>query len=228
MPSQHSGQPGQALPPMRCNELIDYVLQHHEAPTTIIICSSREAFLEGLQRSLEAGSADPGIIQLHPLLIPTIHQLAASSTVSVAFTPTLPHVRAYLASYSPGKVSNPGSLTSARPGSHTPMLAIYGLLALHGHTTEFSIQGLSRSLAIAAEAADAFGMQLTLTEDAEALELRNLEPSVEGETETPRDCWEEQVPVLNSSLALSNDRAWAGRTVDVGAVVAKWCRIVRP
>ncbi|KAI4170064.1 MAG: hypothetical protein LQ343_005204 [Gyalolechia ehrenbergii] len=232
MPSPSSSQPGQALPPMRCNELVEYVLQSHKAPTTIIICSSRKAFLESLQLSLEAQSTDQEATgtpnnQLHPLLVPTIHQLAASRTIGVAFTPTLPHLRAYLASYNPGKSSTPGSLTFTWPDSHVSMLAIYGLLALHRATTEFSLQGLSRSLAIAAEAANTWGLQLILTEDAQALDLQHSEPRAEGETASPQNCWTERVPVLSSSLALSNDRAWAGRTVVVGSIVAKWCRIIR-
>ncbi|KAI4178146.1 MAG: hypothetical protein L6R41_008522, partial [Letrouitia leprolyta] len=187
-----SPQPGQALPPMRSNELIEYVLQRHKRPTTIIVCSSREEFVQNLQRSLETASADEGPIdiqinELHPLLIPTIHQIATSTTVEVAFTPTLPHLRAYLAPYKPGKSSNSGSHTFVRPGSHTSMLAIYGFLALHRDTTEYSIQGLSRSLAIAAEAADSFNMQLILTEDAEASGLQALEPGVEGETVSTQD-----------------------------------------
>ncbi|KAL8941968.1 MAG: hypothetical protein Q9216_001949 [Gyalolechia sp. 2 TL-2023] len=233
MPSRHSGLTGQALPPMRCSKFVEYVLQNHEAPVTIVVCSSREAFLESLQRSLEAESADQastetGTKSLHPLLIPTIYQLAAANLVEVAYTPTLPHLRAYLASYARGKSSSSGSLTDARPGSHTPKLAIYGLMALHRGTTEFSVQGLSRSLAIAAEAAGSCGMQLILTEDAETFEFQDSESRAEAGTASVRDCWSEQVPVLNSSLALSIDRAWAGRTVDVGAVVAKWCQIVRP
>lgn len=217
---------------MRSNELVEYVIQRHKVPTTIVVCTSREEFLQNLQRSLDTESADQGptgiqINELHPLLIPTIHQLATSSTIEVAFTPTLPHLRAYLASYSPGKSSNSGSRISLRPGFHVPMLAVYGFLALHRDTTEYSVQGLSRSLAIAVEAADSFSMQLILAEDAETSGLQALEPGVGGETKSARDWWVEQVPVLNSSLTLSNDRAWAGRTVDVAAVLAKWCRVVR-
>ncbi|KAL8707019.1 MAG: hypothetical protein Q9225_007883 [Loekoesia sp. 1 TL-2023] len=233
MPSHCSHQPGQALPPMRCLELIDYVLHNHESPTTIIICSSRETFLKTLHLSLQADttSEEPTSTtannQLHPLLLPTIHQLAASKTVELAFAPNLPHLRAYLASYTPGRSSVLGKPVSAKPGNRIPMLAIYGLLALHRATTEYSVQGLSRSLAVAAEAAHTWGMQLILTEDADSLELRNMEPVVEGERAVSQNCWKEQVPLLNSSITLSSDRAWAGRTVEVGAVVAKWCRITR-
>ena len=235
MPSQRSNQPGLALPPMRNNELIEYILETHQAPTTLIICSTREAFLPSLQESLQANISSSQEDQtktakheLHPLLIPTIHQLASSKTIQVVFTPTLQHLRAYLASYTPTQNSIQGSKTFTKPGSRrTPTLAIYGLLALHRATTEHSVQGLSRSLAVAVEAANYWGMRLVLTEGVDDLRVSSMEPVSGDETVSVQGCWEEQVPLLNSSLALSIGRAGAGRTVAVGAVIGKWCRVVR-
>ncbi|KAI4132973.1 MAG: hypothetical protein LQ338_000440 [Usnochroma carphineum] len=231
MAPQH---PGRALPPMRCNGLIEHVLQHHKAPTTVIVCSSREAFLESLQSSLEADNANEDIAMTgtmdaspHPLLVPTIHQLATSKTVDIAFAPTLPHLRAYLASYAPTKASKYMSAALAKSRSRCQMLAIYGMLKLQRTTTEHSVQGLSRTLAVAAEAADYWGMRLTLVEAPEDSEPPAAELNVEIETAAPQDPWAAQVPLLNSSLALSNDRVLAGRTVDAGAVISRWCKIVR-
>lgn len=235
MSPHQSGQAGLALPPLKCNELIEYVLQYHEAPTTIVVCSSRELFLESLPLSLLADNssedaADNTLVDgsLHPLLVPTIHQLATSRTIDLAFAPTLPHLRAYLASYGPSRASTPPSTAFAKPGSHNPMLAMYGLLKLHHATTEYSVQGLSRSLAIAAEAADTWGMRLILVEPSGGLESLAAELALDGETNAAPGPWAEQVPLLNSSLALSNDRVWGGRTVAVGAIIAKWCKIARP
>lgn len=234
MPSHSSGHLGSALPPMRCNDFIEYVLQNHVAPTTILVCSSREMFLESLQLSLQIddplqGSGLTGESDdiPHPLLVPTIHQLATSKTISMAFTPTIPHLRAYLATYAPSEGTTCQANARTKPGCQIPMLAIYGLLSLHRTTTEHSVQGLSRSLAIAAEAAETGSTRLILTEDLGDRGPSTAESNSEALPAPARDPWTEQVPLLNSSLALSDDRVWAGRTVDVRAVVGKWCKIVR-
>lgn len=232
MSTQHSGQAGLALPPMTCDALLEHVLRYHRAPSTIVVCSSREAFLESLHSALQADhtaedSAENGRMDdpLHPLLLPTIHQLATSRTIDIAFAPTLPHLRSYLASYTPSRRSTPASAAFDKSGSRVAMLVVYGLLSLHRATTEYSVQGLSRTLAVAAEAANTWGMQLTLVEAPELPETPANEPVIDAETATSQNPWAVPLPLLNSSLALSNDRAWAGRTVDMGAVIARWCRI---
>ncbi|KAI4205357.1 MAG: hypothetical protein LQ350_000398 [Teloschistes chrysophthalmus] len=204
-------------------DMIDYLLQNHVAPTTMIVCSSREQFLEKVQLSIKKQESSDSMP--HPLLLPTIHQLATSRTVQMAFVPTLPHLRAYSSSFTAEEGVQHGSAALAKPGSQVSMLAVYGFLNLHQCTTEYSVQGLSRSLALAVEAADACKMQLVLVEDPGDWEIETSELDDETEARPARDVWKEQVPILNSSLALSDDRAWAGRTVDIGAIVRKWCVI---
>ncbi|KAL8953159.1 MAG: hypothetical protein Q9222_000980 [Ikaeria aurantiellina] len=234
MSPQQSSRPGLALPPMKCNVFIEYVLENHKAPTTIVVCSSREGFLDKLLRSLhprnanqDVGTAGEADNEIHPLLIPTIHRLSTSSTVTIAFVPSLPHLRAYLASFTPTQDALQGSNSLAKPGSRTSMLAIYGLVNMHRDTTEYAIQGLSRSLANAVEAAEVWGMRLTLVEDFEDWVRPVAEPMSDDEPVALDTFWTEQVPLLNSSIAMSDDRIWAGRTVDVRAVIAKWCLIGR-
>lgn len=237
MPSLPACQSRLAFPPMCCTDFIDYVVHHHEYPSTVVVCSSREAFLEGIVLSLQAATArDPSSTTEateqtpHPLLVPTIHQLAASKTISMAFTSSVPHLRAYLASYTPPKNKNPlhDSIVVTKPGSQIPLLAIYGLINLHRATTEYSVQGLSRSLAIAVEAAEAWKLRLLLVENPGDWAPSDPESVSEVATATPGDPWMEQVPFLNSSLVSSDDRLWAGRTVEVRAVVARWCSFSRP
>ncbi|KAL8712956.1 MAG: hypothetical protein Q9220_002814 [cf. Caloplaca sp. 1 TL-2023] len=235
MPSQHSSQAGVALPPMKCNEFIEHVLENHKAPTTIIICSSREDFLDKLYHSLQPQNAyqdfDPtkeaGDEKLHPLLVPTIHRLSTARTVNLAFVPSLPHLRAYLASFTPSRDAMQGSSSLAKPGLQTSMLAIYGLVSLHRDTTEYAVQGLSRSMANAVETAEAWGMRLTLVEDSEDWVTPMAELVSDGEAVALGTFWTEQIPLLNSSIALSDDRIWAGRKVDLKAVIARWCLIGR-
>ncbi|KAL8751409.1 MAG: hypothetical protein Q9199_006435 [Rusavskia elegans] len=223
-----------AIPSMRCHKFIDYILHRHEYPSFVVVCSSREAFLERLSSPLHTRSADSStqIEEIeespHLLLIPTIHQLAASKTVSMAFASSLPHLRAYLASYVPLKNPLDDSTVFARPGQQSALLAIYGLINLHHATTEYSVQGLSRSLAVAVEAADAWDMRLLLVEDSEDWESSELESGPEAAAVTAKDPWKEQVPFLNSSALSSDDRLWTGRTVEVRAVIAKWCGFSSP
>ncbi|KAL9583023.1 MAG: hypothetical protein Q9212_002950 [Teloschistes hypoglaucus] len=215
--------PGLALAPMDAVDIIEYVLQNHVAPTTMIVCSSREQFLEKVQMSIKKQESSD--CMPHPLLLPTIHQLATSRTVNIAFVPTLPHLRAYLSSFTAEEGLQRDPAVLAKSGSRVSLLAVYGVLNLHHCTTEYSVQGLSRSLALAVEAADACRMQLVLVEDPGDWEIETSELNDEAEARPARDVWKEQVPILNSSIALSDDRAWAGRTVDIGAIVRKWCVI---
>ena len=40
--------------------------------------------------------------------------------------------------------------------------------------------------------------------------------------------WKEQVPVLSGSIRFGGeDRVWAGKTIEVGHVLARWCRFVK-
>ena len=222
---------------MRCYDLIEYVIHYHLPPTTVVVCSSREAFLKDLPSSLQVigpqqdsttRERDENNASFHPLLIPTIHQLSTSRTITLAFAPSLPHLRAYLASYVSMSASKAISvLPRARPGVQVPMLAIYGLVNLHGTTTEYSFQGLSRSLAIAVDAAESWGLRLILTENLRDQSSSTADRDSEAEVAPTRDPWAGQVPLLNSSLSLSDDRAWASRTVNIRDIVGKWCRFTQ-
>ena len=103
------------------------------------------------------------------------------------------------------------------------MLAIWGLVNLHRLTAEHSAQGLSRSLAAVVETAKLNGQRLVL---AETMTL-NAEVESVG-TSSVDDPWKEQVPLLSGSVRFGGeDRMWAGKTVEVARVVAKWCRFVK-
>ena len=150
--------------------------------------------------------------------MPTIHLIAKSSSVTLAFVPTVAHLRAYVATlYLP--TPSP-ALADARPkGSQYPMLAVWGMADLHRSTAEHSAQGLSRSLAVVVEAASRNGQRLVL---AEARALDDEEGEGEG------DPWREQVPLMSGSVRFGGeDRVWAGKTVEVARVVRRWCRFVR-
>lgn len=121
------------------------------------------------------------------------------------------------------------------------MLAMLNPLALHRSTSDFSAQGLSRTFAAAVEAAERAGMQLVVEEteagcaDEDDEEVHGVEGGddfYEGnegrEVERLRkDPWKQQVPFLNSSVRIGGgERLGAGRLVEVGKVIGKWCKFV--
>ena len=225
-----------ALAPLLCTDFMDFILRHHTPPTTLVICSTREAVLQELQANMDnthprESTVDPNDESStdgtekslrHPLLVPTIHLIAKSRSVNLAFAPTLPHLRAYIATYATDASAESSSSAFTKPGSQFPMLAVWGLVNLHRSTAEHSAQGLSRSLAAAVETAKLNGQRLVLAESA----ALTGEVEYEG-TSGIGDPWKEQVPLLSGSVRFRvEDRNWAGRTVEVERVVRRWCRFV--
>lgn len=211
---------------VKYTDFIDDLRQLHAVPTTLIICSTRDKFLEDLHAAThQTHRVVETSMTPHPFLIPTIHLLVTSETISLAFTPTLPHLRAYLATYVPHNNSASKLQSYQKPGSRTPFLAILGLVALHRSTSEHSAQGLSRTLAVAVEAATHANMKLVLAEPPslgeDPVEPGNLMSEVQ---ENP---WKEQVPLLNGSVRVGIERSWAGRTIEVGIIVGKWCKFTK-
>ncbi|MCJ1481543.1 hypothetical protein MMC06_001702 [Schaereria dolodes] len=164
----------------------------------------------------------------HQILIPTIYLLAAARDICLVFTPTLPHLRAYLATYTPHNGSRNGTTIYQKPGVQVPMLALLNPLSIHRTTSEHSAQGLSRTFALAVEAAARGCMQLTVSESSTPQE-EVLMDAGDGYGDTLQiDPWKEQVSLLNGSIKFrGEDRVWAGRTLEVGRVVERWCRRIQ-
>ena len=224
-----------ALPPLLCADFINFLLQHQNTATTLVLCSSREAFLEELQisiqlmhpQSLAEGQVDDASASLHPLLIPTIHLIATSRCIRLAFVPTLPHLRAYLVASKPVLDPDPAQSIDDPSRCQTQLLAVWGMARLHRSTAEHSAQGLSRTLAIAVEAAKLRQQRLVLAESC-GLDERNVHIPCNASGEPSSNIWKEQVPLLSGSIRFGGEeRAWAGRTVEVGRVVMRWCKFIK-
>lgn len=213
-------------------ELIDYILKAPITPTTLVICASRESFLQHLQADVQSAPSvsspsdeNNDVNPLHRLLIPTIHLLASTRSIRLAFTPSLPHLRAYLATFqfTPEIDSHPASQLNR--SSCSSVLVILGLVALHHSTSEYSAQGLSRSIAIAVEAANSTRMRLILAELRKESGDENSIVNNESVIGTHYDPWKEQIPLLSGSTGFgSEERVWAGRTISIGRVIGRWCR----
>ena len=217
---------------MDCVKFIDRIIQSYGAPTTVIICSSREDFLEDLQTCIQHNhpeadddnSEDEVSSNLHTLLVPTIQLIAVTQSVNVAYMPTLAHLRGYLSVYPPTAETPRHSAAQSKSGSRLSMLVIWGLAALHRSTPEHSAQGLSRTVASAVEAAYMAKQKLTLVEPA----IIGASGNDIGFDEALSDPWKEKVPLLNgNSRAGGRERVLALRAVDVGSVIGRWCKHVR-
>ena len=195
------------------------------APTTILVCSSRETFFQHL---LHETQPDHHSTHANPsakdhLLTPTIRLLAESRKVKMVYVPTLQHLRAYLAAF-PNPANPPASevISYETSGTHVPILALLNSLGLHRSAHEFSVQGLSRTFALVVETAARENMRLLVTE------CDFSTPSDEaGRSEVQRDPWAEQIPLLSGSIRFGGeDRMWVGKSVEIRKVVSRWCKFV--
>lgn len=188
-----------------CNisHFIHFLIKSHAVPTNLIICSSRETFLQDLidelnnppttasaseqeqhqddtgsppeKRSAKASSS------LQALLLPTLDILSASSTVTVAFCPDLTHLLANLSLLQSRDANSPSDHPGHGRSDGRPVLAILNPIRLHKPTSSFSAQGFNRTFASAVECAHRRGQQLILAEifaDADVAGVRGYDGDV--------------------------------------------------
>lgn len=155
-------------------DLVDSILSNTSRPAILVVCSTRTRFLEQLSAGLSArmqeaqpGSCNEGESQArirhHPLLTKTIGVLANSRRVHLVFCPTLEHFRAYLSSLRLSRCAD-------RNGTS---IVVLDLIALQYMSSEFSAQGLSRTLALTIEAAERTTSSILLCECEDAVVLQN-------------------------------------------------------
>ncbi|KAI9649699.1 hypothetical protein NHQ30_002280 [Ciborinia camelliae] len=259
-----------ALPPALPSELLTWILGHSAYPTTILICKPRAAFLSSLLADITSNTLPPSASSndipssppnptcttvqsqtpAHTLLLKTLHQISLSRHISLIYIPTTSHLRAYLSVHSPetsSKVEAPPDRKWDKVGKKRAMVVVYGLVELHRDTSEWSAQGLSRSLAgLVAMGGRDERVVVCLEEMRREIE-RGGEMQVDGEgdfgtenndrdgTRSDEDMgrekrtwkgWDEKVPMLNGSMKRAGfegeDSGWSGRTVEVGRIFARW------
>lgn len=219
------------------SDFVNHLLCCNARETTLVVCSTRTQFLdqlaasiavasrlhqrEGHDEQLEDDTADPpseSAERRHRLLTKTIGLIAQSRNVKLVFCPSVEHLRAYLSTLriTSEDGQKKGLQESAGPGEYrSRCLAILDLVAVHYTTSEFSAQGLSRTLAIAVEAAARTATDLVLCECNDALGPQNLE---RGER-----LWDLQVPLLSSAVGLGDGRSsLSGRHLSVKRVAQRW------
>jgi hypothetical protein len=223
------------LYPLTLAGLLHHILTTQSATcsTTLIICSSRETFLDDLLQSLQHDlSEKDGNMQ--DLATPSLHNLFTTRHVRLAFCASVQALLAYLTAFGrDGHANMPEGQKKAR-------LVLVNPLALHAATPSFSAQGLSRAFAAATETALKTDAELQvvecqvkhrIAEDKEDEDIGMEDIDEDGnvdEEQEEHDPWEQEVSILNVSArrfgSNSGERAWAGRTIKVKNVAARWFR----
>ncbi|GAB7338584.1 hypothetical protein MBLNU457_5324t1 [Dothideomycetes sp. NU457] len=160
--------------------VLDFIIETHTAPTTLIICSTRAAFIQDLldadtqNELLDADIQDAeeddiekhkAISPLSHLLTPTLHLLSRTRTIDLAFCPDVPHLLAYLTLLSHGNESTTlHGIKHSGSRDRVPTIAILNPIKLYRSTSSFSVQGLIRFFACAVETADLLGRKLVIAE----------------------------------------------------------------
>ncbi|TGO41964.1 hypothetical protein BHYA_0014g00470 [Botrytis hyacinthi] len=260
------------LPPALPSELLTWILNHGAYPTTILICKPRAAFISSLladvtsstlplpSSPIDIPSSPPNPATStaqpqtppHSLLIKTLHQVSLSRHISIIYIPTISHLRAHLSVLSPeaaSKIGAPPDQKRDKVCRKRAMIVVYGLIDLHRDTSEWSAQGLSRSLAGLVEIGGRDKRVVVCLEERERKTERSelMEVDADGNEDTAgqtndryglksdenigRDNrtwkgWDEHVPMLNGSARRagleSEDSGWSGRTIEVGQMFARW------
>lgn len=222
------------LSPALPTELLHYVVHCHVYPTTLIICTSKADFLDGLidhvhhahpsaSGTPESGAGEPDAgLRRHPLRDPpSLHQLAVSRHIRTVYVPTVTHLHAYLSIFSPeqSKVAAPPDSFSST-AQEPPHLILYGAVELHRHTSEWSAQGLNHTAAAVADTGHRLGWRVALVEP------RGHEPerAFEG-------LLTERLPIVGGGTRRrgfdSDEGGWSGRTVEVGRILSRWFQFQR-
>lgn len=206
-----------ALAPSTPSSLLSSVVALQRYPTTLLIAASKDAFVTALAQDVrqhhraqppDFTPEDAPCLRRHPLLCPSLMQVAASRHIRTVFLPTVTHLHAYLSTFSASK-----SVVSApphqAPSETPPWLLAYGLVDLHRGGSEWSAQGIAHSLAAFVECAAGEGFRAVI-----------VEPKTSASHGSAQAAWAERVPVLSSSLR--DDGTCSGRTVDLRRVLGRW------
>ncbi|CAN8102489.1 unnamed protein product [Discula destructiva] len=235
------------------SELLTYIIQHESHPTTLLICSTRAEFLASLIDDIQDSLPPPHPLhapnqQNSPNTYPTpppassllaapLYQVAIARHIRMLFIPTVSHLRAYLAVFTPAESKIPPPPSEAvrkdKAQQQPPLLLVYGFLGLHRDTSEWSAQGIGATAAGVVEAASRCGFRAVIVD---APKVGNAWAGSEGEDHQDDDArgvgkevmFDEEVPLLSTSVMRAggdfDDAAWTGRKVTLRRVLGRWFR----
>lgn len=222
--------PSIRLTPTNIGRLVDEVCAQG-TPTNLIACCSRSYFLKQLVEytrpdatttheasedlpSQESPSPDieteddPTSLRPKPSLLvhPTLKLIAVSSKVKLAFCPTIPTFRAYLSTL---------PIHAAAEDIQLSRVIIMNVLALHRDTSEFTLQGLSRSFSLIAS------VNQSLRGGVELLECTDVDDRL-SPVDGPLP-WDVEVPLLSGSIKIGEaGQGWAARKISVKNFADRW------
>lgn len=236
----------QVITDVALTDFIQHVLHNNIQPATLVVCTSKERFIEQALAGCvntqitaideaqqpsdgDAVETEPALPETHDLLKPpSLLQLANSRNIKLVFCHDLTHLRAYLATLAIPKPATRAEESNQRP----PLLAILNPIDIHRFTTSFSAQGLNRTFALAVKAAHATRKHLVMVEFPEC-QHREAGQDVEGyELEgdavpatSSDNPWDEEVSILNVTTKSfgAGGRGWVGRTVTIRRIAERWC-----
>jgi len=209
-------------------ELLDSLI-NDDLPqdTTLVICSTRRAFLRQVAPSIlkpqaqEIPASQEGLDEdegpqetlQHRFLVSTLGLVAAARALKLAFCPTVKSLRAFVSTFTAST-----QLSSVGGSDVSRSLVVVDLLLLHRDTPEFSVQGLSRTFASVVEAASRNGVSLRLVECKDSHNVHNSDRGY--------GLWAAQVPLLSGSVRLRGDGVdWAPRAINIETIASRWFRI---
>lgn len=196
------------------HDLLREILSGTRQVNEILICSSRDEFVDQLVSYIcaphtanteqETDAADDRYVcDPNLLLHPTLQLLTLSDRIRLSFCPTISIFRAQLARL----------LHEAHP--ETPRLLILNVLLLHHDTSEFTLQGLSRTFAAVAS------LSVQFTGSVELIECLDIHEN-SGRPSGLR-LWDAEVPLLSSSIKIKEaGLGWARRLCPIKRIAARW------
>lgn len=217
-----------AFEPCQVHHVLQFCMRHPPPHKHLIICSTRDAFLQDLLYEVQKHQEDDHSSALD-LLAPTLSNLHNSRGVQITFCPDLANLRAYLVAlmHRPRSeiTSQKSRDTSDQPRS---LLIIMNPVRLHENTLSYSAQGFNRTFASAVDVAHHLDQQLIMVEciqpeDEYEVAAHEDENMLDGQ-HTTANPWDHDLSMLNITTKTfgGGERGWVGRSVKVRQVARRW------
>lgn len=218
------------LEPCKAHNVLEFCLRHHASSKHLIVCSTRDAFLQSLLYEVTQEIQNEQSTALD-LLVPTLSNLHNSRNIQVTFCSDLTNLRAYLA-----KLRHPQQSEPIDPecedahGQICPLLMIINPIQIHEQTLSYSVQGFNRTFASIVDVAHGLNHQLIMVEcinpeeDEYETGVREDEDMLDG-GHPVTNAWDQDLSMLNITTKTfgAGERAWVGRTVKIRQVAGRWC-----
>lgn len=178
-------------------DLLEEICQRTDPSCLLIACCTREYFLSQIA---EHGALNRG----SSLLVATLRQMSASEKTQVAFCPDIQIFRAYLT-----------ALPYSDLHRSVEHVVVLDMLVLHYATSDFTVQGLSRTFAVLASTNGTLRGNMELVECSNSGEVGSAS---EGSMR-----WNEQVPLLSGSIKIGEaGQGWASLKTSIKSFAQRW------